>query len=211
MTMGERLSSTFSTVFTVIGGFFTLASFILQRAPPVFLGVNFGSPSQEAIALRRLARQGRINILVRQLESGYWAPGRHLDLAEKNQLTDEIKRLLEREEADAGAEEAKEAEVVAWGRYCARKLGNTKQIFTLPRTQFGARIAAKCSSYNLRIRAWAAWLNPWRKAEVQSQGPFGLWFQTRHNGAWSGPSNHYTGQWRDESAVELQQISPAAG
>lgn len=78
----------------MIGGFFTLASLIVQRAPPVFLGVSFGSPSQEALALWRLARQGRIKILIRQIGSGYWGPGRQLNPAEIHQLTGRLNEAL---------------------------------------------------------------------------------------------------------------------
>ncbi len=131
-TMGDRLASIFSTIFTVIGGFFTFASFIVQRAPPVFFGVCFGTPSQEALVLGRLARQSRIKILVRQLEYGYWAPGRPLNAAKIDEITAEVARLLERKEADAAAEEARGAEALAWGRFWDDKLGGMKEILALP-------------------------------------------------------------------------------
>ena len=92
--MGERLSLDFSTVSTVIGGLFTLASFIVQRASPVFLGVSFGSPSQEALSLGRLAWQGRIKTLISKIGSGYWGPGRQLNPAEIYQLTERVNEAL---------------------------------------------------------------------------------------------------------------------
>ena len=55
-------------------------------------------------------------------------------------------RLLQREEADAGPEEARKAAVVVWGRYWARKLENAKENLTLPATHLGATITVLLTS-----------------------------------------------------------------
>lgn len=54
---------------------------------------------------------------------------RPLDSAKIDELTAEVATLLEREEANAAAEEARMAEALAWGRYWHRKLGDVKKFW----------------------------------------------------------------------------------
>lgn len=207
--MAERLASAFSTIFTVIGGFFTFASFVVQRAPPVFFGACFGTPSQEALVLGRLARQGRIKILVRQLEYGYWAPGRPLNAAKIDELTAEVARLLKREEADAAAEEARGAEALAWGRFWDEKLDDIKEILALP-TKFCRLVIIKYRSIKRRMKVSLSWLNPWGKARSKSQVSLGVQIRNSSNVPLSR-STDFLRRWRDRPAAEMQQLSLADG
>ena len=146
MTMGERLSSLLRTVFTVIGGYFTLASSIVQRAPPVFLGLSLGKLPQEAQVPVRLVRQGhrKTHHLLAQV--------RLLGSRETTQFgtsgsayrrCNEILRARRSRRTGGSSQRGREVELVEWSRYLARKLGTAKDMFMFLATYLVNIIIAK--------------------------------------------------------------------
>lgn len=113
--MADHISGHLTTIFSVIGGFFTLVGFLLLRSPRSVFSLQVGKKS-------RTNRQGRILIFTYQLSNGYRGPGRDLTEAEQTILATEILALIKTEDREAGEAKKLAENVDAWRTWWASLL-----------------------------------------------------------------------------------------